>query len=77
MFPLFNNLSFDYVIVEQPFCQALSEHPCIRNLSLGRAEIKSNAVQDLLEACKNLESLSLENVCFEDKSHPNTKGHGV
>ncbi|KAF9355239.1 hypothetical protein BGX34_010570 [Mortierella sp. NVP85] len=70
MYPLLNNLSLDCVLMGPSSCQALSEHPCIRKLSLSRAEIKSNAAQDLLEVCKNLESLSLKNVRFEDKVIP-------
>ncbi|KAK3805550.1 MAG: hypothetical protein J3Q66DRAFT_360243 [Benniella sp.] len=68
--PLLNNLSLDYVCVESQFCQALSKHHNIRNLSLGRAKVQSSAALDLLRACKNLESISFKDVRFEGEIVP-------
>ncbi|KAF9347743.1 hypothetical protein BGX34_002916 [Mortierella sp. NVP85] len=63
--PLLRRLSLQCVIVESQLCQRLSEHPRLRSLSLRNAEIKGNAPLGFLEACKNLESLSLSNIHFE------------
>jgi len=69
-YPSLNHLSLDFVHVEPQLCRALSKHPAIRNLSLDRAEIKSFAVQDFFKACKNLESLSMNNSYVNDESVP-------
>ncbi|KAF9361599.1 hypothetical protein BGX34_007059 [Mortierella sp. NVP85] len=62
--PLLQRLSLTNANMGPQSCQRLSEHPHLRSLVLQRSDFMPNNVQVFWEACKNLESLSMEEVRF-------------
>ncbi|KAK3805567.1 MAG: hypothetical protein J3Q66DRAFT_125672 [Benniella sp.] len=63
--PSIRELSLACVIAEYPLFRGMSDNTHLRSLSIEQGEIRSNCALGLLEACKNLESLSLSRVLFE------------
>ncbi|KAF9351400.1 hypothetical protein BGX34_000578 [Mortierella sp. NVP85] len=63
--PLLESLSLSYIEIEPRSCQGISKLPHLRSLKLWKVKIKDVFVPGFWEACKNLESLSMDNVRFE------------
>ncbi|KAK3805524.1 MAG: hypothetical protein J3Q66DRAFT_445832 [Benniella sp.] len=68
--PLLGYLLLAQVDVERLFCKTLSEHSNITSLDLEDVMIKVEVVSTFWEACRNLESLNMNNVFFEGESVP-------
>ena len=68
--PLLQHLSLTNVNMEPQSCQRLSEHPHLRSMVLQRSDVMTDGVQEFWEACKNLESLSMEEVRFTGNRSP-------
>ncbi|KAF9344414.1 hypothetical protein BGX34_005695, partial [Mortierella sp. NVP85] len=66
--PLLDRLLICNLDMDRQSCQRLLEHPHLRNLELSKTGIMPDARQDIWEACKNLESLSLKRVRFRGNS---------
>ncbi|KAF9347742.1 hypothetical protein BGX34_002915 [Mortierella sp. NVP85] len=69
-FPSLHHLSLQHVFVEYDLYLKLSEHPRLRSLSLYDAAIEDNDPFGFLEACKNLESLTMGSIVFQYEPMP-------
>ncbi|KAF9362686.1 hypothetical protein BGX34_005664 [Mortierella sp. NVP85] len=68
--PLLGYLLLAQVDVERLFCKTLSKHSNITSLDLEDVMIKMDVVSIFWEACRNLESLNMNNVFFEGEFVP-------
>jgi hypothetical protein len=68
--PLLNRLEIDDLSLDRRSCQRLLEHTHLRNLDLWKVIIMPDAVQDIWEAFKNLETLSMSCIIFEGNCPP-------